>query len=51
MVALAGVVVHDVEDDLDTGTMQRGDHFLELGNLIALGADRTVGGVRGKESQ
>ena len=35
LVALGGVVVDDVEDDLDVGLVQRLDHRLELGDLLA----------------
>ena len=40
VVALGGVVVDDVEDDLDAGLVQRAHHRLELGHLPArLAAD------------
>ena len=35
VVALGGVVVDDVEDHLDAGLVQRPDHRLELGDLLA----------------
>ena len=35
VVALGRVVVDDVEDDLDPGLVQRPDHGLELGDLLA----------------
>ena len=38
LVALGGVVVDDVEDDLDVGLVQRLDHRLELGDLLAAAA-------------
>src|SRR5208283_5378207 len=42
LVPLAGVVVDDVEDDLDAGTVELLDHLLELADLLA-----RVRGVRG----
>ena len=41
VVALGGVVEHDVEQDLEAGGVQRLDHRLELGHLAAgpAGAD------------
>ncbi len=35
VVALGGVVVDDVQDHLDAGGVQRLDHLLELGDLLA----------------
>ena len=50
VVALGGVVVDDVEDDLDAGGVHRLDHRLELLDLLALGAGGVVG-VRGEEAE
>ena len=50
VVALGGVVVDDVEDDLDAGGVHRLDHRLELLDLLALLA-RGVVGVRGEEAE
>ncbi len=50
LVALGGVVVDHVEDDLDVGLVQRLDHRLELGHLLAVGATAGVGAVRGEEA-
>ena len=36
VVALAGVVEDDVEDDLDAGRVQRLDHVAELADVAAL---------------
>ena len=41
MVALGSVVVDHVQDHLDAGGMQRLDHLLELGDLLA---ERAAGG-------
>ena len=49
--ALAGVVVDDVEDDLDAGVVQRRDHLLELVDLRAERAHGPVRGVRGEEPE
>ncbi len=46
MVALGGVVVDDVEDDLDPGGVQRLDHPLELEHLLAARPGRCVERVR-----
>ncbi len=50
---LAGVVVHDVEDHLETGLVQQLDHAFELGEHglgpAAAGGLGRVGGVRGEE--
>ena len=35
LIAFAGMVVDDVEDDLDPFAVQRSDHALELGHLLA----------------
>lgn len=48
LVGLGGVVVDDVEDDLDAGGVQGGDHVLELADLLAPGAGGGVAGVRGE---
>ncbi len=50
VVALGGVVVDDVEDDLDAGPVQRLDHPLELADLCAALARGGVAGVRGEET-
>ena len=50
VVALGGVVVDDVEDDLDVGGVQRLDHRLELLHLLPAGAVGGVGVVRGEEA-
>jgi hypothetical protein len=46
--ALASVVVDHVQDDFDTGLMQRRDHLLELADLLTDGAHRAIGSVRAK---
>ena len=38
MVALARMVVDDIDDDLNAGLVQRSDHLLELDNLLPAGA-------------
>jgi hypothetical protein len=50
VVALGGVVVDDVQDDLDAGRVQRLDHRLELLHLPAVPAERRVVVVRGEEA-
>ena len=50
MVALGGVVVDDVEDHLDARLVQRPDHRLELGDLLAPLAGGGVLVVRGEEA-
>jgi hypothetical protein len=50
VVALGGVVVDHVEDDLDPGRVQRADHGLELLHLLAAAAAGGVGVVRGEET-
>ncbi len=50
LAALGGVVEHHVEDDLDPGRVQRLDHRLELGHLLAPGTGRGVAVVRGEEA-
>ena len=50
VVALGGVVVDHVEDDLDAGLVQRLDHPLELRDLLAPGAVRRILVVRGEEA-
>ena len=50
VVALGGVVVDDVEDDLDAGVVQRLDHALELAHLLARLAGGGVGRVRREEA-
>ena len=47
--ALGGVVVDDVEDDLDAGLVQRLDHGLELGHLAVRLGGGGVGLVRREE--
>ncbi len=51
VVALSGVVVDDVEDDLDTGFVKRADHGLELSHRPAGIAGRRVLIVRSEESK
>ncbi len=46
VVALRGVVVHDVEDDLDARLVKALDHGLELADLLAAGARGGEAGVR-----
>ena len=46
MIALRGVVVDDVQDDLDSGRVQRLDHLLELDHLLAALAAAAVAVVR-----
>ncbi len=48
--ALGGVVVDDVENDLDSGAMQRLDHGLELVDLLSASSGCETG-IRGEESQ
>ena len=48
VVALGRVVVDDIEDDLDVGSVQRLDHCLELRDLRARFLRRRVAIVRGK---
>ena len=43
MAPFTGVVVDDVEDDFDSGLVERRHHLFELGNLLAEGAHRSVG--------
>ena len=50
LVALGGVVVDHVEDDLDAGRVQGLDHRLELGHLLPAAAGGGVGVVRGEEA-
>ncbi len=50
MVALGGVVVDDIEDDLQASLVQRAHHRLELRHLLAQLARRGVGVVRGEEA-
>ncbi len=45
VVALAGVVVDDVDDDLDACGVERLDHLFELGDLLAPDPRRRVLGV------
>ena len=49
LVALGGVVVDHVEDDLDARLVQRLDHALELGHLLTAGAVCRVAVVRREE--
>jgi hypothetical protein len=49
LVALGGVVVHDVEDDLDVRLVQGFDHGLELVDLFAAPTTR-IAVVRGEEA-
>ena len=50
VVALGGVVVDHVEDDLDAGRVQRLDHRLELGHLLAAVARNSDGPGRRSRS-
>ena len=50
VVALGGVVVDDVEDDLDVGLVEGLDHRLELGDLLAVRPVGGVGALRGEEA-
>jgi hypothetical protein len=50
VVALGGVVVDHVEDDLDAGPVQVADHRLELQHLLAAAAAGAVGVVRREET-
>ena len=50
MVAFGGVVVDDVEDDFDTGTVQRADHLPELADPRRRITVARVLGMRGEES-
>ncbi len=49
MVALCGVVVDDVEDHLDPGSVQGADHALELLHLLAALTGGRVGVLRSEE--
>ena len=49
VVAFAGVVEDDVEDDLDAGRVEGPDHLAELVDLAVLGAGGGVGGLGGGE--
>src|SRR5450759_1949451 len=49
LVALGGVVVDDVEDDLDIGLVQRLHHGLELGHLLTARSRGGVGRMRSEE--
>ena len=51
VVALAGVVVDDVEDHLDAGGVQRLDHRLELRDLRARRAARSCSAARARRSR
>ena len=51
MATFAGVVVDDVEDDLDAGLVEGRHHLLELTHLGTRGTHRAVGGVRSEEPQ
>ena len=48
VVSLGGVVVDDIEDHLDSRSVQRLHHSLELPHLLAAGAGRGVERVRGE---
>ena len=50
VVAFGGVVVDDVEDDLEAGGVQGLDHRLELVDLAAARARRAVVAVGGQEA-
>ena len=50
VVALGGVVVDHVEDDLDAGGVQRLHHRLEFLHLLAALAERGIGVLRGEET-
>ena len=51
MTTLTGVVVDDVEDDLDACPVEGSDHGLELVDLLAETSHRAVGRMGGEESQ
>ena len=51
LIALRGVVVNDVQNDLETGAVQSPNHVLEFSYLIAGRTRRRETRVRGKESQ
>jgi len=46
MVPFTGVIVHDIQNDLETGGVQPLDHLLELGDLFAGRAALRIGRVR-----
>ena len=48
MVAFAGVVIHDVQEDLDPDRVQRLDHRLELSHLPATVVGGRITVVRGE---
>src|SRR5260370_42031004 len=50
LVAFAGVVIDDVEDDLDAGLMEAFHHFLEFSDFLAL-APAGEPRVRSKETE
>src|SRR5664279_1756862 len=50
VIAFRGVVVDDVEDDLDAGRVQRFHHRLEFLHLLPAVPERGVGVVRGEKS-
>ena len=50
VIALRGVVVHDVEDDFQAGGVQRPDHGLELVHLAPGRAGGAVRPVRGQKT-
>ncbi len=51
MISFAGVVVDNVEDDLDAGCVQGLDHLLELDNLLSLVAAGAVPGHGREEAE
>ncbi len=51
VVALAGVVVNHVEDDLETGAMQRLHHLFELGHLLPAHPAAGVAGLGREEAE
>ena len=48
MIPFSGMVVHDIQDDLDARTMQRLDHRLELVDFSAFSWIGGISNIRGK---
>jgi len=51
LVALGGVVVDDVEDDLEASLVKGAHHLLELAHLATAAPDRAVGSMRSEKAQ
>jgi hypothetical protein len=51
MISFAGVVVHNVEDDLDSGRVQGLDHLFELDDLFSLVAAGAIAGHGREEAE